>query len=390
MRPLRRDIQMIFQDPYSSLNPRHTVGTIVGAPLQDPGRRARGRRQEGGAGPAGAGRAQPRALQPLPARVLRRPAPAHRHRAHAGAAAEADRGGRAGVGARRLDPGAGGEPARGPAERARPDLRDDRARPVGGAAHLRPGRGDVPRQDRRARRPRRPLRAAACTRTRWRSCRRSRCRTRTPRDEARAHPAQRRRARARSTRRRPAGSTPAAGRRRRSAGPRSRRWWGCGPGTRSPATSRRTPDPRDRRSRSSNPANVQLAAITEPKRSSSRLSRLCTTDRSSGLRRWRRAWSPRTSYAAPASRACSGGSSFPPGRGRDRLRAAVPGCSASRGPPWRSGGVGGRRAAGSVVCSVRSARGAGGPRRRSIQAWGWWSGRMCCHPARSSMRVGCA
>jgi oligopeptide/dipeptide ABC transporter ATP-binding protein len=32
MRPIRRDVQMIFQDPYSSLNPRHTVGTIVGAP----------------------------------------------------------------------------------------------------------------------------------------------------------------------------------------------------------------------------------------------------------------------------------------------------------------------------------------------------------------------
>jgi peptide/nickel transport system ATP-binding protein len=32
MRPLRREIQMIFQDPYSSLNPRHTVGAIVGAP----------------------------------------------------------------------------------------------------------------------------------------------------------------------------------------------------------------------------------------------------------------------------------------------------------------------------------------------------------------------
>jgi oligopeptide/dipeptide ABC transporter ATP-binding protein len=34
MLPLRSEIQMIFQDPYSSLNPRHTVGTIVGTPLQ--------------------------------------------------------------------------------------------------------------------------------------------------------------------------------------------------------------------------------------------------------------------------------------------------------------------------------------------------------------------
>ncbi len=33
LKPLRRDIQMIFQDPYTSLNPRHTVGAIVGAPL---------------------------------------------------------------------------------------------------------------------------------------------------------------------------------------------------------------------------------------------------------------------------------------------------------------------------------------------------------------------
>ncbi len=34
MRPIRKDIQIIFQDPYSSLNPRHTIGTIVGAPFQ--------------------------------------------------------------------------------------------------------------------------------------------------------------------------------------------------------------------------------------------------------------------------------------------------------------------------------------------------------------------
>jgi oligopeptide/dipeptide ABC transporter ATP-binding protein len=34
LRPLRRDMQMIFQDPYSSLNPRHPVGKIVGAPFR--------------------------------------------------------------------------------------------------------------------------------------------------------------------------------------------------------------------------------------------------------------------------------------------------------------------------------------------------------------------
>jgi peptide/nickel transport system ATP-binding protein len=33
MRPFRREIQMIFQDPFSSLNPRQTVGTIIGAPF---------------------------------------------------------------------------------------------------------------------------------------------------------------------------------------------------------------------------------------------------------------------------------------------------------------------------------------------------------------------
>jgi oligopeptide/dipeptide ABC transporter ATP-binding protein len=34
LKPLRREMQMIFQDPYSSLNPRHTVGKIVGAPFR--------------------------------------------------------------------------------------------------------------------------------------------------------------------------------------------------------------------------------------------------------------------------------------------------------------------------------------------------------------------
>ncbi|HYG96471.1 MAG TPA: ATP-binding cassette domain-containing protein [Solirubrobacterales bacterium] len=37
MRPLRREMQMIFQDPYASLNPRKRVGQIVGDPLKRQG-----------------------------------------------------------------------------------------------------------------------------------------------------------------------------------------------------------------------------------------------------------------------------------------------------------------------------------------------------------------
>ncbi len=37
LKPLRRDLQMIFQDPMSSLNPRRTIGAIIAAPLRQNG-----------------------------------------------------------------------------------------------------------------------------------------------------------------------------------------------------------------------------------------------------------------------------------------------------------------------------------------------------------------
>src|SRR6218665_1260390 len=47
-RPLRKHVQMIFQDPFASLNPRHTVGRIIcdgpvanGVPMAEAQRRAR-------------------------------------------------------------------------------------------------------------------------------------------------------------------------------------------------------------------------------------------------------------------------------------------------------------------------------------------------------------
>jgi peptide/nickel transport system ATP-binding protein len=37
LRPMRRRMQMVFQDPFASLNPRHSIGRIVGEPLRTHG-----------------------------------------------------------------------------------------------------------------------------------------------------------------------------------------------------------------------------------------------------------------------------------------------------------------------------------------------------------------
>lgn len=46
LRPVRHRVQMVFQDPYSSLNPRMTAGDIVGEPLREHQPGSAGDRQE--------------------------------------------------------------------------------------------------------------------------------------------------------------------------------------------------------------------------------------------------------------------------------------------------------------------------------------------------------
>ena len=81
MRAARRDMQIVFQDPLASLDPRMTIGDIIAEPLlvfepklQAPSgsehvREIMDRRRPGC-----------RTDQPLSARILRRPGAAHRHR----------------------------------------------------------------------------------------------------------------------------------------------------------------------------------------------------------------------------------------------------------------------------------------------------------------------
>ena len=152
--PGARRVQVIFQDPYSSSQSAHDGRPDPRRAAQGPRHRPRRRRARQARVQELLGRSGCSAARAaLPARALGRPAPARRHRARARHGALAHHLRRAGVGARRLDPGADHQPARGPAGRLRPDLPLHRPRPVGGAPHLRPRGGDVPRQDRRDRRP---------------------------------------------------------------------------------------------------------------------------------------------------------------------------------------------------------------------------------------------
>jgi peptide/nickel transport system ATP-binding protein len=119
MRKLRSKLQIIFQDPYASLNPKMRISAILGEALDTHGlHKGAAARDKRIAELLETGGPARRAREPLPARVLRRPAPAHRRGARAGGGARVHRGRRAAVGARRVDPVAGHQPAGRPARAA--------------------------------------------------------------------------------------------------------------------------------------------------------------------------------------------------------------------------------------------------------------------------------
>ena len=155
LKAVRRELQMVFQDPYSSLNPRKTVGSIVAEPFAI----------HGLYGDRGERRGQ---VKELMDRVGLNPEHYNRY-PHEFSGGQRQRIGvaralalgpklldrrRAGLRARRLDPGAGAEPAARAPARDGPDARADLPRSLRRAAHVRPGRGDVRGQDRRAGRER--------------------------------------------------------------------------------------------------------------------------------------------------------------------------------------------------------------------------------------------
>ena len=147
--------------PYGSLSPRMSVGDIVGEGLKIHGPpltpRERDRKVARALEEVGL---DPSTRAPLPARILRRPAPAHRDRPRHGARAEIRHARRADLGARHERAGAGRRsPARSAAP-AQPRLSLHQPRPQGGAGARQRHHRHARRQGGRARAGGAGLRAA--------------------------------------------------------------------------------------------------------------------------------------------------------------------------------------------------------------------------------------
>ena len=154
LRPKRRHLQMVFQDPHASLNPAHDAGDRARASAADP-QADQGRRRDQGQGPRGARARQPVAGRPvrLPAagRSLGRPEAARGDRAGDHHRPRPGRRRRADLDARHERAGEDPRPDDRPQEPARADVRLRHPRPRVGQVLLRPRGDHVPRPDRRDR-----------------------------------------------------------------------------------------------------------------------------------------------------------------------------------------------------------------------------------------------